>query len=208
MSESLQPEKDELACMTSNAELTGKDVNGRESEPQKQLSRLYHRYFDSLVKGLRATYGSGPPEPEDIAQRTFAKMNDHESLNGIGNLEGYIWIAARNLMLTEIRALGVRSRYAAQEKQNNSNRECDDFDPERVLIAREELQIVMQTLEKMPERRRNIFFAKRFEGLSAEAAGRKYGVSRSSAVRHIAVATAEISEALGRFLPPKNSGGS
>ncbi|MEM8919315.1 MAG: sigma-70 family RNA polymerase sigma factor [Pseudomonadota bacterium] len=206
MSESVPSE---LKSQTSNeeAESSESPTNVRQLEGQKSiLSKLYARYFKQLVAGLRATYGSGPPDPDDIAQRAFAKLSAHARFGEIEDLEGYVWITARNLMLTEIRSMGVRSRHARQELQDASGDQCDEFDPERVLIAREELEIVMRVLEDMPERRRNIFLAKRVDGLSAKAAGRKYGVSRSSAVRHIAIATTEISIALGRIGTNDGSG--
>lgn len=163
-----------------------------------RLGELYDRYFGQLVAGLRANYGSGPPDPDDIAQRTFEKLSARGGLDGIEDPEGYAWIAARNLMMTELRALTVRSSHIGDAEKSVAAFECDEFDPERVLIARDELDLVMRTLQEMPERRRNIFLAKRVEGMTAEAAGREYGVSRTAAIRHIAIATAAISEALGR----------
>ena len=161
------------------------------------VSRLYHRYFDQLVAGLKATYGGGPPDPDDIAQRTFEKLSARGGIAGIADPEGYAWIAARNLMMTELRSQGVRVRYAKDAQADQTIRACDEFDPERVLIAKDDLEVVMRTLKDMPERRRNIFLAKRVEGMTAQAAGARFGVSRTAAIRHIAIATAAISEALG-----------
>ncbi|MEM9085020.1 MAG: sigma-70 family RNA polymerase sigma factor [Pseudomonadota bacterium] len=161
------------------------------------LAALYQSYFDQLVAGLRATYGGGPPDPSDIAQRTFEKLSARGGLNGIDDPEGYTWIVARNLMMTELRSQSVRARHATDAQSSHPVAACDELDPERVLIAKDDLEVVMSTLREMPERRRNIFLAKRVEGMTAEAAGAKFGVSRTAAIRHIAIATAAISEALG-----------
>ena len=161
------------------------------------LAALYQNYFDQLVAGLRAIYGGGPPAPYDIAQRTFEKLSARGGLNGIDDPEGYAWIAARNLMMTELRSQSVRARHATDAQSSHWAAACDELDPERVLIAKDDLEMVMRTLREMPERRRNIFLAKRVEGMTAEAAGAKFGVSRTAAIRHIAIATAAISAALG-----------
>ncbi|MEM1134126.1 MAG: sigma factor-like helix-turn-helix DNA-binding protein [Pseudomonadota bacterium] len=171
---------------------------------QSLLSRLYQNYFAKLVAGLRATYGAGPPDPGDIAQKTFTRLSARTDLDDIHDLEGYAWIAARNIMMSEKRALRVRADHAAQAENGLFGDICDNLDPERVLIAREELDLVMETLQNMPERRRKIFLACRVDGMTLEQAGRLCGVSSSAAIRHVAIATAAISEALGR-IPPKTA---
>lgn len=172
--------------------------SGAKPTIQSRIARLYDEYFSEIVAGLTSTYGLGPPDPEDVAQRAFANLSAREDLDHIKDSKNYVWVAARNLMLTEIRALGVRSKYASYLTQDSFIEECDEIDPERVLISREELKLVTEVLATMSERRRNIFLAKRVDGLSAEAAGRKYGVNRSSAVRHIAIATEQLTKALAR----------
>lgn len=160
------------------------------------LERLYNRFFLKLVKGLRATYGDGPPDPDEVAQQAFAKLAAKGSLDGIADGESYVWIAARNIILSEKRAMRVRGEHADQAKDGLFGALCDDFDPERVLTAKGDLDLVMTTLQNMPERRRQIFLLARVDGLTPEQAGRSVGVSRTAAVRHIALATAAIAEVL------------
>lgn len=175
-----------------------------------RLDLLYREFASDLTTSLRTTYGDGPPDPDEVVQKAFAKLSGHRTLGRIKDLKSYIWITARNLMLTDLRAQSTRSRHTQQHLMLNSASEYDDFDPERVLIAREQLGIVVDTIKSLPERRRNIFLAKRVDGLSAEAAGKKYGVTRTAAVRHIAIATEEIEKALNRqkdSLDPARRGG-
>ncbi|MEM6858921.1 MAG: sigma-70 family RNA polymerase sigma factor [Pseudomonadota bacterium] len=173
-------------------------VGTNEVQKASQVSGLYQDIFRSIVGILTSTYGEGPPDPEDVVQRAFANLSAREDIEQIDDLKNYMWIAARNLMLTEIRALKVRSKYAQTVKRESFFEECDEIDAERVFMAREEMEIVTEVIASMPERRRNIFLAKRVDGLSAEAAGQKYGVSRSSAVRHIAIATEQLTKALAK----------
>ncbi|MEM7781362.1 MAG: sigma-70 family RNA polymerase sigma factor [Pseudomonadota bacterium] len=161
-----------------------------------QLSALYERYFEPLVRGLRQKYGSGPPDPADVAQQTFERLQRRGELNDIKNLQSFAWITANNIVHSELRALRVRERHAKREETSFWDHQCDEIDPARVISAREELEIVAAAISALPERRREIFMACRFEGLTPEQAGKRAGVSRSSAVRHIAVATATLIEAL------------
>lgn len=163
---------------------------------QSALEELYERYFHSLVRGLRQRYGSGPPDPDDIAQQTFARLQSRGNLADIDNLQSFAWITANNIAHSELRSLRVRERNVESEIASFWGTACDELDPERVISAREELEIVVATISAMPKRRREIFLACRFHGLTPEQAGKQSGVSRSSAVRHVAVASASLIAAL------------
>ncbi|MEM1412374.1 MAG: sigma-70 family RNA polymerase sigma factor [Pseudomonadota bacterium] len=160
------------------------------------LQALYERFFLKLVVGLRATYGDGPPDPEDIAQAAFVKLKKRGSLDDIRDPEGFVWIAARNLMLSEKRKQAVANNHSEEISRRYFSDGCDNFDPECVFRSQQQLTLVAQTLNEMPERRRRIFILNRVHGLTPAQAGARCGVSRSSAVRHIAIA----SEALVRTL--------
>jgi RNA polymerase sigma-70 factor (ECF subfamily) len=164
------------------------------TEAQVFIASLYKRYFDELVRDLRSVYGAGPPDPEDVAQQSFEKLNGQKHPELTGNPEGFLWVCSRNIIMTAKRAERVRTKNTTELSRRYFGSTCDTFDPERVYIAKERLGIVTKTLEMMPERRRRIFLLNRVHGLTPEQAGAQCGVSRSSAVRHIALATAQIAE--------------
>lgn len=165
-----------------------------EAEHSGVWAQLHAEYYDKLVRGLIATYGSGPPDPEDIAQRTFLKLNERKTAQGIRDLRAFAWTIARNFMISEKRSLRMRADHAYVERALVAD-ECDTIDPERVLMGKEEVAVVTKALDAMPDRRRQIFLACRVEGLTPKAAGERCGVSRSSAVRHLALATETIAAA-------------
>lgn len=167
-----------------------------EDTASERLNGLYKRYFKRLVRGLRVRYGSGPPDPHDVAQQTFERLHRRDTLDDISNLQSFAWIVANNIVHSEMRAMRVRERHAEEARMSFWGSLCDEINPERVISAREELEIVVATISAMPERRREIFLACRFHGLTPEQAGKRVGVSRSSAMRHIAVASAALIEAL------------
>ncbi|MEM7741884.1 MAG: sigma-70 family RNA polymerase sigma factor [Pseudomonadota bacterium] len=160
------------------------------------LSAFYKTYFPRLVAGLRATYGSGPPDPDEVAQAAFEKLNKRERLDDIRDLESYVWIAARNIIMSAKRAERVREHNRDEVEDRFFSYGQDTFDPERVFIAKEQLAVIMRVVRAMPERRQRIFLLNRLHGMTPEKAGQACGVSRSSAVRHIGLATAAIAEAL------------
>lgn len=171
-------------------------IPGGKLQLSTTFTGLYHRHFKKLVNDLRRSYGAGPPDPEEVAQRAFEKLSQQCNLDKISNPVGFAWVCARNIIISEKRAEKVRNSNQQKVEQHFFSQEGDEFDPERVLIGKEKLAIVMSALEAMPERRKRIFMLNRVHGLTPEQAGKQCGVSRSSAVRHIAVATAAIAQAL------------
>ncbi|MEM1134161.1 MAG: RNA polymerase sigma factor [Pseudomonadota bacterium] len=161
-----------------------------------RLTSVFERIRSRLTIWLEREFGSGPPHPEDVVQQTFAKLAAHGDLGSIKYLETYAWTTALNFVRHEKRAQAVAESYADDSRKLFWHDEYDAFDPERIVLAKEELEIVARTLQQMPERRRSIFMACRFEGLSQEEAGKRAGVSRTSAMRHLAKATDMIVKAL------------
>lgn len=167
-----------------------------EAQSAARLVSVFERLHTKLKGWLEREFGGGPPCPEDVVQQTFAKLAARGDLSEVRNLEAYAWTTAINQVREEKRAQIVADTYAYDRRNGVWGTEVDEFDPERVMRARQELEIIAETLENMSERRRTIFMACRFEGLSQEEAGKRAGVSKSAAVRHIAIATEMIVAAL------------
>lgn len=162
------------------------------------LEKLYTRYFSRLVEGLRARYGAGPPEPEEVAQQAFARLSARETLDDIDDLEGFVWIASRNIIMSEKRAQQTRAKNQPDVEQHFFGERSECFDPQRVFMGKQQIALVIKALERMPERRRKLFELHRFQGLSLREAGSQCGVGQSAAHRHIAIAMADIAAALDR----------
>lgn len=171
--------------------------NEKERSPSRErLWRLYEDCCDELTGYLRKRYGDGPPDPSDIVQSAFEKLSQHKLLDSVDNLKAYIWSTAHNLMRNEFRGASVRKAHLDREINEADPHECDRFDPERVIMAREELDLVLEVLDELPSRRRDIFLACRIDGLNPRQAGEKLGISRSSAVRHLALASEAVAKAM------------
>lgn len=183
---------------------TDDGADDKQRNNRSVITRLYDRFGKRLTTSLKNHFGPGPPCPEDVAHQAFTKLSERESVDDIRDLDSFMWVTASNIMRSEIRKLRVRADYAQDRLHVPWGDECDDFDAERVLLAKEALDIVADILLQMPERRRQIFIMCRIEGMTPAAAGEAIGVSRSSAVRHVSVATQTLVEALagaGRIEP-------
>ena len=159
------------------------------------LTRVYRSYSRELIGYLRKAFGEGPPDPEDMAQAAFQKLAEQD-LSGIRNLKAFLWRTARNMTLTERRNTDIRSRFDFEIEHLFFAVQGTDSDPERVLEVQQQLRLIDKALNRMPEKRKKAFLLHRVDGLNFAAVGRRLGVSRRAAVKHVARAVANIEDAL------------
>ena len=73
----------------------------------------------------------------------------------------------------------------------------EDIDPERVLIAREDLTEVMACLDELGERTKNIFILFRLEGMRQKEIAALYGIGLSTVEKHVMAATIRLARRFG-----------
>ena len=160
------------------------------------LGGLYREHWRELCRYLTATFGPGPPEPEDVAQLAFARVAAHRHFDAIENPKAFLWRTAHNIAVSEKRSQSVRRRRADEVKQTSLTAEGDDFTPERVLVAREQIAAISAVLEGMPAKRRRMLVLNRIEGLSFAEIARRTGLSQTAVKKHVARAMIDLDAAL------------
>jgi len=169
---------------------------GRKSTCRRALARLYDEHIEALTRYLRAAFGSGPPDPDDIAQETFVKLAERGELESINNHKAFIWRTARNLMLSSRRKLTTRTKYDFEVQNLLFAAVGSHSSAERVLEVKEQLELINNTLAKMPENRRIAFLMHRIDGLNFSAIGRQMGMSPNGVIKHVGRAMLDIKNAL------------
>jgi RNA polymerase sigma factor (sigma-70 family) len=145
------------------------------------------RYF---MKKVSAT------EADDLVQDVFLALQARGAASEIENVEGYLFRTAANV-------LARRSRRATwnwdRPGQLDEVRDlADELSPERVLIAREEIEATVEALNKLPPRIAQAFFLHRVEGLTYEAIGQRLGISAKGVEYLISKAIHRLSKRLRR----------
>lgn len=163
-----------------------------EAAAHDKISGLYSRYAGQLTASLRKNFGDGPPDPDDIAHQAFQKLLERDDLNKIANLRAYLWRTARNLVLAKKRSQVSRSRYDFEVEQLFFPLKDDVSTPERILVAKEQLEAISDVLAEMPEKRRRVVILSRVEGLSVTDIARRLGISRPTASVHLSKGMADL----------------
>ncbi len=111
---------------------------------------------------LRITLDSA--EAEDIVQETLIKVWDkHDSWNDIENIEAFCYTVCRNKALDYLKSRGSRS-----ESLDDSQTECPDssYTPSQQTIAHDEVDMVRNIVNGLPEKQRACIQLRDFEGKS------------------------------------------
>ncbi|MEM1153866.1 MAG: sigma-70 family RNA polymerase sigma factor [Pseudomonadota bacterium] len=161
-----------------------------------RIDELYRTHAQTLARSLRAQFGNGPPEPEDVVHRAFHNLLERADTSDILNLRAYLWQTARNLLLKDKRAMETQTRYQFEIERLYFPIEGDSSSPSRVLLAERQLAAINKSFQGMPQQRRTAFIMHRVKGLSVAEVARQLNLSRSAAVKHIAKAAADLDVAL------------
>ena len=174
-------------------------IETKPSQIEEPLSGLYARQFANLKNYIRRLVGGGPPDPEDVAQAAFAKLAARDRLDDIENLSGFLWRTAQNIVISEQRASAVKIKRAADLEEIFSTSATDELDPERVLISRAEVSVVISVLKTLSEKKRRIFLMSRVDGLNNAEIGRRLGLSRSTVSQHLSQVMLQLDAAMNEF---------
>jgi RNA polymerase sigma-70 factor (ECF subfamily) len=150
-----------------------RDTTGSEGD----VERVYRSYKDRLRRYVAATFGAGPPDPEDVVQAAFEKFAGLEDRTAIANPEAFLTTSARNYVLDQRRRLKVRADYS--ENERISGADSDDFDAERVISARERWGILENAIRTMDPRRQEVLIMNRIHGLSYAEIARRLSCSQT-----------------------------
>jgi RNA polymerase sigma factor (sigma-70 family) len=171
----------------------------RSNDARARLDGLARRYYGPLGSFFRKR-SRNSEEVQDLVQQVFLRLAQSPQFNEVRNPEGYIFQTAANALKDQARRHSVQERFAAQQLPE-SDAQRGDFSPERLLQGREAVTKVADALRELPERTRDVFVLRCFEGLKSAEIAQLQGISVRAVEKHMAKALAHLSRALERNMP-------
>jgi RNA polymerase sigma factor (sigma-70 family) len=160
------------------------------------LAQLYQRHWAELTAYVRGTFGSGPPDPEDVAQGAFARFAALEGAAKVANPRAFLYRTAHNIVMDYRRREAVRTRLSAEVAMLDLGDAPANADSERVLAARERLAIVDATIRAMEPRRRKVLIMHAIHGLNYTDIARRMRISPTRVTQLFADAVVLCNKAL------------
>ncbi|MFN7055670.1 RNA polymerase sigma factor [Hyphomonas sp.] len=149
----------------------------------RTYGRALRTYFQRRAPGFM--------EADDLVQEVFARMARQGDLAGIQSSEAYLFRTARNVLVDSLRRAEARGGGQSETFDDDRHGEAD-FDPERVLIGKETLDLLINALHDLPEPVRAAFVLYHFEEYRHAEIARKLGVAVSTVEKYMSRANAHL----------------
>jgi RNA polymerase sigma-70 factor (ECF subfamily) len=164
------------------------------------LAQLDARYRLPLMSFFRRRVDAAA-EVEDLTQEVLFRIVKYAERPNVELADGLIFLVAANLLKDRARRIrtdrtGARASLDAAGDFDRAGGLVEELEPERVLLARERLNRVLDALRALPPRTREAFLLYRFEGLRQREIAKVMGTSVSAVEKQVASALHRLAEAL------------
>lgn len=145
-------------------------------------------------------------EAEDLTQEVFVRLIGMGSFAEVERADAFVFRIASNLLRDRSRK-AKRWRWSRKSPLDEESigefvkELVEDRGPERVLMGKESLADVMNALDELGERTRDIFLLFRLEAMKQQQIAALLGISASTVEKHVMKAT----QHLARRFRPKES---
>lgn len=156
-------------------------VSGTRELTREWFEQLFHRYGQKLER-IAYSYVRDKDTAQDIVNECFAAIWGRRESIEIRNMESYLYQAVRNESLKYRRDRNLKKtvyeKILMKERcvMDYYTRTIESCNPEEMFSA-EILEICRRQIAQMPELRRQIFTANKFEGKSYREIADRYGIT-------------------------------
>ena len=142
--------------------------------------------LEAYLPALRRYFSkrASAAEVDDLVQEVFVRMQAQGTDSSIEHLDRYLFTVAASVLTDRARRKTVRHE-TEHEALHEDHYPVEDLTPERVLLDREALEVVIAAIAELPVRTRDVFVLHRFEEMTCTSIAAQLGMSVSAVEKHI-----------------------
>ncbi len=160
---------------------------------EKSFKILFDRYVEPVTK-YSYHLCNNADMARDIAQDVFVKIwEKRETLDPEKSLKFFLFVLARNTIISNFRKLNSFKKYKEHFQYTNSK---EDQSLENQIHSNELSSILTQAIDSLPTKRKIVFQLSRNERLTYQEISEKLNISPRTVEVHIALALKNIREYL------------
>lgn len=166
------------------------------------LETLFRLYYDKLLH-LAKNYLVYEEDAEEIVQNVFLKLWEQRSkLNTVTNINSYLYTMTKNTCLDHLKHEKVKKNYINSNFQDRAsiNHQFIKDEAASLLLENELEQKILEGLDLLPEKCKNVFMKSRMEGLKHAEIAKELGISSKTVDNHISKALKHMKFHLKDFL--------
>lgn len=166
------------------AEIQGQpiaEVSAGSSNRAAAVSQLFREHNRALVLFL-ASRLKDVQAAREVAQEAYVRVLELENLAAVGFLRSYLFKVAGNLAIDRMRQQQSRARL---DRISDFDDFLDNLQPERTVIAREELAFLGLVVGELPAKYQQAFRLHRLEDQPFEEIARQMGLKERMVRRYV-----------------------
>ena len=138
---------------------------------------LFYKYRNK-IKGFATRLVPTQIDPDEIVQEVFVKIwLKKDSIDPEKNFQAYLFSIAKNLVLDHLKSAVNRKLYFVEEHfQQDLTSEKDD----EIQFLADTEERMLNLIQQIPERRREIFCLSRFDGLSYKQIATRLNITENT----------------------------
>lgn len=177
----------------------------RKFPPPHGLEEVYAEYRTYFVR-IAVSYVRDRMVAEDLVSDTFLKIWESRTETTPRNLPAYLLTALKRKCLDYLRDQAIHLRIQQNMHQTSARvvgeriARLEANDPQNLMMS-EALAIIERELRRMPEQRRRIFIAHRYEEMSYREIAAVYELSEGQVTYELRAAKEALKAALKDYLP-------
>ena len=125
-----------------------------------------------------------PALAADIVQETYVRLASGSTSAAIENPRALLYRVAGNLAIDHLRQERTRAKYVTTKPLDG---DVPDTQPsaERAIEAKQRLAVLIEIVNELPPRCRQIFILRKFHGLDQAEIAKMLGISRNMVEKHL-----------------------
>lgn len=133
---------------------------------------------ESMLRGwLRSRFGA-QCDVDDLVQETYMRIAQARARGEVQTPKAFLFATARNIALDQLRRL--RTANAKPLAENEALHVFDDADVAETVARNQELALLTEAIQTLPDRCRQIFTLRKVYGLSPGEIADKLGISENT----------------------------
>lgn len=147
------------------------------------VEELYLRHHDALRRFLTRLLRCEEAAAE-VAQDAYLRLIRYEPRRLMDNPKAYLFQVAANAARDRLARDRVKDKHV-DDRPNAEAIACPRPDAEAVALGRERMGILIEAIDELPTRCREVFLLSRFDGLSNGEIAERLGISRNMVEKHV-----------------------
>ena len=163
---------------------------------RESFNQVFRHYYSPMVR-FCIRYVADSDIASEIVKDLFVKLwSNREKISFNTSFESYMLTSVRNSAIT----------YINKERAHNEahlrvfSEESDNTDPSETLQSNNLEESYRQILKDMPDKRREVFLASRYDGLKYSEIAEKLGISQKTVEAQMTAAIKQLKDGLKPYL--------